>query len=60
MTPALWDLEILRDWERSGADVSDAFRRTKMVIFDHKPIRHDRWYPDPDARFLEAGARKHV
>jgi len=38
----------------------DAFRRSKMVILDHKPVRHDWWYPYPDDWFLEAGGRKHV
>ncbi|WP_018700375.1 aldehyde dehydrogenase family protein [Amorphus coralli] len=38
----------------------DAFRRSKMVILDHKPVRHAWWYPYPDDWFLEAGGRKHV
>lgn len=36
----------------------DTFRRSKMVILDHKPIRHDWWYPYPDEWFLDAGGRK--
>ncbi|QYX55995.1 aldehyde dehydrogenase family protein [Roseovarius sp. SCSIO 43702] len=38
----------------------DAFRRTKMVILDHKPVRQDWWYPYPDDWFLEGGGRSHV
>ncbi|MDQ0314021.1 aldehyde dehydrogenase family protein [Amorphus orientalis] len=53
-------------WKNSGLGRElgryglDAFRRTKMVILDHKPVRHDWWYPYPDDWFLEAGGRKHV
>lgn len=43
-----------------GRQGLDAFRRTKMVILDHKPIRHDWWYPYPDDWFLDAGGRKLV
>ncbi|MEM5470965.1 aldehyde dehydrogenase family protein [Hoeflea sp. AS60] len=43
-----------------GRQGLDAFRRSKMVIMDHKPVRHDWWYPYPDDWFLEAGGRKHV
>jgi len=43
-----------------GRQGLDAFRRSKMVIMDHKPVRHDWWYPYPDEWFLEAGGRKHV
>ena len=48
---------IGRELGRQGLD---AFRRSKMVIMDHKPVRHDWWYPYPDEWFLEAGGRKHV
>lgn len=46
---------IGRELGRQGLD---AFRRSKMVILDHKPIRHDWWYPYPDDWFLETGGRK--
>ncbi len=42
-----------------GRQGLDAFRRTKMVIMDHKPVRQDWWYPYPDDWFLDAGGRKH-
>jgi acyl-CoA reductase-like NAD-dependent aldehyde dehydrogenase len=51
-------------WKASGVGRElgrqglDAFRRTKMVILDHKPVRQDWWYPYPDDWFLEAGGRK--
>jgi acyl-CoA reductase-like NAD-dependent aldehyde dehydrogenase len=48
---------IGRELGRMGLDV---FRRTKMVILDHKPIRHDWWYPYPDDWFLDSGGRRHV
>ena len=48
---------IGRELGRQGLD---AFRRSKMVIMDHKPVRHGWWYPYPDEWFLEAGGRKHV
>ncbi|MDZ7602148.1 MAG: aldehyde dehydrogenase family protein, partial [Hoeflea sp.] len=48
---------IGRELGRQGLD---AFRRSKMVIMDHKPVRHGWWYPYPDDWFLEAGGRKHV
>lgn len=38
----------------------DAFRRTKMVILDHQPVRQDWWYPYPDDWFYDEGGRKHV
>lgn len=38
----------------------DTFRRSKMVILDHRPARQDWWYPYPDDWFLKAGGRKHV
>ncbi|MBL3701409.1 aldehyde dehydrogenase family protein [Sulfitobacter sp. BDSS02] len=46
---------IGRELGRQGLD---AFRRSKMVIMDHKPVRQDWWYPYPDDWFLEAGGRK--
>jgi acyl-CoA reductase-like NAD-dependent aldehyde dehydrogenase len=51
-------------WKNSGLGRElgrqglDAFRRSKMVIIDHKPVRHDWWYPYPDDWFLETGGRK--
>lgn len=46
-----------RELGRAGLD---AFRRSKMVIVDHKPVRQGWWYPYPDDWFLDAGGRKHV
>ena len=47
-----------------GRQGLDAFRRTKMVIIDHKPVRQGWWYPYPDDWFLDTdslgGGRKHV
>ena len=43
-----------------GRQGLDAFRRTKMVIIDHKPVRQGWWYPYPDDWFLDGGGRKHV
>lgn len=43
-----------------GRQGLDAFRRSKMVIIDHKPVRQGWWYPYPDDWFLAAGGRKHV
>jgi acyl-CoA reductase-like NAD-dependent aldehyde dehydrogenase len=38
----------------------DTFRRSKMVIMDHRPVRQDWWYPYPDDWFLDqGGGRKH-
>jgi len=48
---------IGRELGRQGLD---AFRRSKMVIIDHKPVRQDWWYPYPDAWFHDAGGRKHA
>jgi len=53
-------------WKNSGLgrELSrlglDAFRRSKMVIIDHKPVRQGWWYPYPDDWFYETGGRKHV
>ena len=53
-------------WKRSGIgrELSrmglDTFRRSKMVVLDHKPSIQDWWYPYPDEWFLESGGRKHV
>lgn len=53
-------------WKNSGIGRElgrmglDTFRRSKMVILDHKPARQDWWYPYPDDWFLAAGGRKHV
>lgn len=46
---------IGRELGRQGLD---AFRRSKMVIMDHKPVRQDWWYPYPDDWFYETGGRK--
>ena len=46
-----------RELSRLGLD---AFRRSKMVIIDHKPVRQGWWYPYPDDWFYDAGGRKHV
>ncbi|WP_148254784.1 aldehyde dehydrogenase family protein [Aidingimonas lacisalsi] len=43
-----------------GRQGLDAFRRTKMVVLDHQPVRHDWWYPYPDDWFYHEGGRKHV
>ncbi len=46
-----------------GRQGLDAFRRSKMVILDHRPQRHEWWYPYPDAWFLDPtgqGGRKHA
>lgn len=43
-----------------GRQGLDAFRRSKMVIIDHKPAKQDWWYPYPDSWFREAGGRRHV
>jgi acyl-CoA reductase-like NAD-dependent aldehyde dehydrogenase len=43
-----------------GRQGLDAFRRSKMVIIDHKPVRQDWWYPYPDDWFRASGGRKHV
>lgn len=51
-------------WKNSGLGRElgrmghDSFRRSKMVILDHKPARQDWWHPYPDAWFLAAGGRK--
>lgn len=53
-------------WKKSGIgrELSklglDTFRRSKMVIIDHKPVRQEWWYPYPDAWFYETGGRKHA
>ncbi|MCB2133753.1 MAG: aldehyde dehydrogenase family protein, partial [Rhodobacteraceae bacterium] len=41
-----------------GRQGLDAFRRSKMVIIDHKPQIQAWWYPYPDDWFLDAGGRK--
>ena len=43
-----------------GRQGLDAFRRSKMVLLAHNPVRQDWWYPYPDDWFLDAGGRKHV
>lgn len=51
-------------WKNSGQGRElgrmglDTFRRSKMVILDHKPVRQDWWYPYPDDWFLDSGGRK--
>jgi acyl-CoA reductase-like NAD-dependent aldehyde dehydrogenase len=53
-------------WKKSGIgrELSrlglDTFRRSKMVIIDHKPERQGWWYPYPDEWFYETGGRKHA
>ena len=53
-------------WKKSGLgrELSrlglDAFRRSKMVIIDHKPAVQGWWYPYPDDWFYDTGGRKHV
>jgi acyl-CoA reductase-like NAD-dependent aldehyde dehydrogenase len=53
-------------WKNSGIGRAlsrfglDTFRRSKMVIIDHKPVLQDWWYPYPDEWFYETGGRKHV
>jgi acyl-CoA reductase-like NAD-dependent aldehyde dehydrogenase len=53
-------------WKKSGLgrELSklglDAFRRSKMVIIDHKPVIQSWWYPYPDDWFYDEGGRKHV
>ncbi len=53
-------------WKQSGLGRSlsrlglDAFRRSKMVIIDHKPVRQDWWYPYPDDWFFDEGGRTHA
>ncbi|MDQ0321110.1 acyl-CoA reductase-like NAD-dependent aldehyde dehydrogenase [Pararhizobium capsulatum DSM 1112] len=53
-------------WKKSGLgrELSrlglDTFRRSKMVIIDHKPVVQDWWYPYPDDWFYDADGRKHV
>ncbi len=53
-------------WKKSGLgrELSrlglDAFRRSKMVIIDHKPVVQGWWYPYPDDWFYNRGGRKHV
>ncbi len=43
-----------------GRQGLDAFRRSKMVVIDHRPVVQDWWYPYPDEWFRQAGGRKHV
>lgn len=51
-----WKLSGLgRELSRQGMD---AFRRSKMVIIDHKPVVQDWWYPYPDAWFHDGLGRK--
>ncbi|MDR3505170.1 MAG: aldehyde dehydrogenase family protein [Acidocella sp.] len=52
-------------WKQSGLgrELSklglDAFRRSKMVVIDHKPQKQGWWYPYPDEWFYENAGRKH-
>jgi acyl-CoA reductase-like NAD-dependent aldehyde dehydrogenase len=43
-----------------GRQGLDAFRRSKMVIIDHKPEIQGWWYPYPDSWFRDTGGRKHI
>lgn len=53
-----WKLSgIGRELGRMGLDT---FRRSKMVIIDHKPVIRDWWYPYPDEWFYDEGGRNHV
>jgi acyl-CoA reductase-like NAD-dependent aldehyde dehydrogenase len=45
-----------RELSRLGLD---AFRRSKMVVIDHRPTIQGWWYPYPDSWFHDAGGRKH-
>jgi len=46
--------------ELSGLGL-DTFRRSKMVIIDHKPVVQGWWYPYPDDWFYDdATGRRHV
>lgn len=50
-----WKMSGLgRELSRQGLD---AFRRSKMVILNHKPECQDWWYPYPDNWFHDAGGR---
>ena len=50
-------------WKASGLGRTlgrqglDAFRRTKMVVMDHRPQLQDWWYPYPDDWFFSGGGR---
>lgn len=52
-------------WKQSGLgrELSrlglDSFRRSKMVVIDHKPRKQGWWYPYPDDWFYEEAGRKH-
>lgn len=53
-----WKMSGLgRELSRLGLD---AFRRSKMVVIDHKPVIQDWWYPYPDDWFFDAGGRNHA
>ena len=43
-----------------GRQGLDAFRRSKMVIIDHKPAVQEWWYPYPDEWFRKSGGRRHA
>ncbi len=53
-------------WKQSGLgrELSklglDVFRRSKMVVIDHRPQIQGWWYPYPDEWFYEEAGRKHV
>ncbi len=51
-----WKMSGLgRELGRQGLD---AFRRSKMVVIDHKPVVQDWWYPYPDDWFYGSAGRK--
>jgi acyl-CoA reductase-like NAD-dependent aldehyde dehydrogenase len=51
-----WKLSGLgRELSRAGLD---AFRRSKMVIIDHKPELQSWWYPYPDDVFHPGGGKR--
>ncbi len=53
-----WKLSGLgRELSRMGLDT---FRRSKMVVMDHKPVIQDWWYPYPDDWFYDSTGRSHV
>ncbi|WP_442579926.1 hypothetical protein ACSBOB_31365 [Mesorhizobium sp. ASY16-5R] len=45
-------------WKASGLGLQalDAFRRSKRVAIDHKPVRQDGWYPYPATGFVRPAA----
>ncbi len=53
-----WKMSGLgRELSRIGLDT---FRRSKMVIIDHKPVIQEWWYPYDDDWFYDEEGRSHV